>query len=211
MMSFGKKIIAIAAGAVGLAIFFALAFNSNLFLSPATANPTNPTTPKYADISQYTVYDIGNGNYGEQILAKWQTAGLSKANTKTDVLSEKTGGSKVVVLFSDSQLIAEKKSDPLFRGKIQELRNSGTKLIMVSQNSSDQAAFADLVGEKPQNVDFYGYKYFPAGSVCNMDGQQVECGGVPVIKTGTYRNEDGSLNVDAMNEAILGFLAQAEA
>jgi hypothetical protein len=209
-MRSGKKLAAVAVGAVGLAIFFAVAFSSNLLLSPATANPTNPTIEKYADISVYTVYSIGNGGYGEQVLAKWQTAGLSKASTKTDILSEKAGGSKVVVLFSDSQMISEKKSDPVFRGKIQELRNSGTKLIMVSQNADDQAAFADLVGEKPQNVDFFGYKYFPAGSTCEMDGQKVSCGGVPVIKTGTYRNEDGSLDVNAMNEAILGFLAQAE-
>lgn len=204
----GKKLVAIAVGAAGLALVFVLALNyDNSFLSPATANPTNPAINRYADISQYVVYKIGNGGYGREILSTWQAAGLPAANIKTDILSEKAGGGKVAVLFSDSQLIA----DPLFRVKIQELRNSGSKLIMVSQNAGDHAKFAELVGERPHNADLFAYKYFPAGSICVMDGQQVGCGGVPLIKTGTYRNEDGSVNIGAMNEAILGFLAEAEA
>ena len=206
----GKKVAIVTAGAVGAAIFIVWAVSFNQILSPATANPSNPTISQYADITEYTVYPIGDGDFGKQIVEKWQTTGLSTANVKTDV-SEPKGGSKVVVLFSDSKMIAEKNEDPLFRGMIQELRNSGTKLVMVSQNAEDQARFAELVGEKPQEVDFFGYKYFPAGSICVMDGQEIGCGGVSVIKTGTYRGEDGSLDVDAMNEAILGFLAQAEA
>ena len=201
----------IAIGVVCLAIALVFSFSMNgLTLSPATANPQNPIISKYADISTYNVYAIGKGELGKQILAKWQKAGLPTENIRTDISQETAGGNRVVVLFSDSQLISQMSTDSTFQQKIQQLRNSGTKFVMVSQNPDAHAAFARQVGESPQNVDFSGYKYFPLGTVCNMDGQNVGCGGVPVTKTGTYRNQDGSLDVDSMNQSILGFLAVYE-
>jgi hypothetical protein len=182
------------------------AFWPQMFGINAIANQGAPYE-EYADLSQYKVYELGDGSFGEQVIAKMQNSGLEGNALSRDSIPPEASKNTLVV-FSDAKFI---KDNPSIGGEISRLAyTDNAKVVMISDNFEDIRAFASVLGAgEPAEGQVMGIKVHPPGTMCEDPVvKEYDCSGGSVILAGSALDSKGNPDPDALMQKLLQWMAE---
>lgn len=181
-------------------------FLPQMFGINATANEAAPSKG-YADLAQYKVYELGDGSFGEQVIAKMQNSGLEAKDLARDAIPPEANKNTLVV-FSDSKFI---KDNPSIGGEINRLAyTENAKVVMISDNFEDIKQFASVLGRgEPAEGQIMGIKVHPPGTMCEDPVvKEYDCSGGTVILAAGYEDAKGNPDPEALMQKLLEWMAE---
>ena len=174
--------------------------------STYTPPPTPNAKVTSIDLSGFKIENIGTGDLGENIHDQLRVLGATDISPARDRLPA-AADSKTILLFQDTELLLQKRSDPEFQETLLKFMYSdNAKFIIITEKSADVQQVSKMIRAQgiPADARVVGQFVRPLDARCSFEDPETEISCEGSGSTWSYSGNGDAVTIMVSMQEWLG-------